>query len=122
MLSSLERHIPLLENYLTAANQQDFLDQITDPAQKKLLNLLTQQPDDMQVFRQELKQAVLPSNIQEALIDDKLLRYAEQSTQLGDDSIGREIRSRFGCKSFDYPKPISANTETAEKEEDSVPS
>lgn len=113
MLSSLEKHIPLLENYLTTVNQQDFLDQIADPAQKKLLHLLTQQPEDMQIFRQELKQAGLPSNIQEGLIDDKLLRYAEKSTQLGDDSIAREIRSRFGSKNFDYPKPISANTETA---------
>jgi hypothetical protein len=122
MLSSLEKNIPLLENYLTAADQQDFLDQLTDPAQKALLRLLTQQPEDIQIFKEELKQTGLPSKIQEALVEDKLLRYAEKSTQLGDDSIAREIKSRFGSKNFEYPKPISANTEAAEKEEDSVPS
>jgi hypothetical protein len=43
-------------------------------------------------------------------------------TELGNDSFGREVRSRYGDQNFEFSKPIAVNSEEAAEKEDSLPS
>jgi hypothetical protein len=57
MLTSLEKHIPLFETYLTAPNAQDYLASLSDPTDKKILTSLTSTSSDILSLEKQMAEA-----------------------------------------------------------------
>jgi hypothetical protein len=55
MYSSLERYIPLFENYLKSDNPQTFIRDLTDATDRTILTILTENISDVNLFRTKMR-------------------------------------------------------------------
>lgn len=100
MSSNLEQYIPLLESYLCSNNKEDFVSKINDTNQRDLLNCITDDSISIEDLKNKMKFLVLPPSIQSQIITSKIRRYINKSTSLGDDSLAKEIKSKYSQVNF----------------------
>ena len=67
MYASLERYIPLFENYLKSDNPQTFLKDLNDATDRTILTILTDNSSDLIEIRKKMREVGIPSFLQEAL-------------------------------------------------------
>jgi hypothetical protein len=79
MFTSLERYIPLFENYLISSDKQDFIRARNDPVEKSLLELLTEPITSINDFREKMQKASLNYGLQNELTDYKLFSYIQSA-------------------------------------------
>jgi hypothetical protein len=111
MFTSLERYIPLFENYLVSSSKSDFVNTRNDPIEKTLLELLTTPITSFNSFREKMQKINLNYQLQNELVDYKLFSYIQSAKDLKDDSLLLDLKQKYGTGRYEYSKPAVLNSE-----------
>lgn len=123
MLTSLEKHIPLFEGYLTAPSSQDYLASLTDPTDKKILTSLTSSSSDILQLEQQMAEAGISRSIVNSVLDVKMLKHLNSASEFSEnDEIGQRIKGRYCSQNFNYSRPTTLTSNNAQQaSEDTTP-
>lgn len=89
MYTSLERYIPLFENYLKSENPKAFIDGLNDATEKTIISVLTENTTDVSELRKKVRQIGFPRSLEEALIELRFQTYLRQVDKIEDNEISR---------------------------------
>jgi len=70
--------VPLFENYLKADNQQDFIKNLHDPIEKKIIQLLTNDISSVREYKKQLGEVKIYSAFERDLLTHKLTNYLQK--------------------------------------------
>ena len=88
MYDSIQRYVPLYENYLKADNQQEFIQNLHDPIEQKVIQLLKNDITNSRDYEKQLREVKIYSGLERDLITHKLTNYLQKTQELKDDEIG----------------------------------
>lgn len=109
MFTSLERYIPLFENYLLSKDKTDFIRTRNDPVEKSLLELLTEPITSINAFREKMQKASLNYSLQNELVDYKLFSYIQSAKALDNDVLFIDLKKKYSSGNFEYSRPATLN-------------
>lgn len=109
MFTSLERYIPLFENYLISDDKADFIRTRNDPVEKSLLELLTEPITSISAFREKMQKASLNYSLQNELVDYKLFTYIQSAKALDNGVLFNDLKKKYSSGNFEYSRPAVLN-------------